>query len=374
MIELIKRTHCCVCKSGNLVRHKTIERFPIYMGISKSKPISDICVDQEWATCDSCGTLQLLKLIPFELLYSTNHHHEVVGPTWMRHHTKFADFITIKPNDTVVEIGSAHDYLAGILLDEKPNLSFLSIEPDSTNPDPRIHHIKGYAEDHITEIAERRVIIHSHVLEHVYHPRVFMESLAKAMSENSVMFISFPNLEELLIQKGTNALNFEHSYFLTPQVFRIIIESTGLNIVRHEEFEGHSYFFELQKSGVKQANKRGDIQDTKLFDNLWSELDDFVKKTLERIGSEEIPTFLFGSHVFSQALFTQGLHRAKLAGVLDNATNKQGSRLYGTELTTFPPEAIRKFDHVRVILRASHYQEEIRQQLLDINPNVEIIE
>jgi hypothetical protein len=169
-------------------------------------------------------------------------------------------------------------------------------------------------------------------------------------------------------------LNFEHSYFLTPQVFEIIIESTGLNIVRHEKFEGHSYFFELQKFEVEQANKRVDVQDTKLFDNLWSELDDFIKETLERIDSKEIPTFLFGSHVFSQALFTQGLHRAKLAGVLDNSRNKQGARLYGTELTTLSPEVIRNLEHVQVILRASHYQEEIRKQLLDINPNVEIIE
>jgi hypothetical protein len=374
MIELIKRSSCCVCELGTLVPHKTIPNFPIYMGISKSDSTSDICVDQEWVTCDSCGTLQLFKLIPFDLLYSTNHHHEVVGPTWLRHHIKFADFIRVEPNDKVVEIGSAHDFLAGILLDENPNLDFLSIEPDSTNPDTRISHIKGYAEDHISVIAERRVIIHSHVLEHVYQPRKFMESLADAMTESSVMYISFPNIEELLIHKGTNALNFEHSYFLTPQVFGIIIESVGLRIVRQERFEGHSYFFELQKFNVKQVDKVRDFQETRLFDDLWSELEDFVKKTLEKMGSKEIPTYLFGSHVFSQALFTQGLHQTKLSGVLDNAQSKQGSRLYGTTLTTFSPEVVRNLNPVQVILRASHYQDEIRLQLQDINPNVEIIE
>lgn len=375
MIELIKRSNCCVCDSGILVPHRTIPDFPIYMGISSLDSTNDLCVDQEWATCDTCGTLQLSKLVPFDLLYSTNHHHEVVGPTWIRHHTKFADFIKIEHNDKVCEIGSAHDYLAGILLDENPNLDFLSVEPDSTKPDPRISHIKGYAEQYLSEIAAKRVIIHSHVLEHVYSPRKFIESLASAMTRNSVMFVSFPNIEELLIQKGTNALNFEHSYFLTPEVFSRIVEGAGLRIVRQEKFEKHSYFVELQKFDNQASNDNfRSFQETGLFDDLWDDLEDFVEETLKRISTAEIPTYLFGSHIFSQALFTQGLHRARILGVLDNAQNKQGSRLYGTTLVTYSPEVIRKLAEVRVILRASHYQEEIREQLREINPKVEIIE
>jgi hypothetical protein len=345
------------------------------MGVSNSEPSNDLRVDQEWATCDFCGTLQLSKLIPFELLYSTNHHHEVVGPTWMRHHKKFAEFISLKPDDKVCEIGSAHDFLAGILLDKYPGLDFLSIEPDSTNPDPRISHIKGYAEDHIPEIAENRIIIHSHVLEHVYNPEKFIESLALAMSRNSVMYVSFPNIEELLIQKGANALNFEHSYFLTPQVFTRIAEHAGLHIVRQEDFEKHSYFVELQKSDDHVIhNVPKSFQDTKPFDDLWTELEDFVEETLQITSEDEIPTYLFGSHIFSQALFTQGLHAARILGVLDNAQNKQGSRLYGTTLITYSPEVIRNLAEVRVILRTSHYQAEIREQLQAINPKVQIIE
>jgi hypothetical protein len=97
MIELIKRSNCCVCDSGVLAPHRTIPDFPIYMGISSSDSTNDLCVDQEWSTCDFCGTLQLSKLVPLDLLYSTNHQHEAVGPTWLRHHRKFADFIkTVK--------------------------------------------------------------------------------------------------------------------------------------------------------------------------------------------------------------------------------------------------------------------------------------
>lgn len=374
-MQLINRSECCICELGNLIPHKIIPKFPIYMGVSKSELTTDLRVDQEWATCDFCGTLQLSKLVPFDLLYSKNHHYEVVGPTWKRHHRSFANFILIQDNDAVCEIGSAHDHLAGILLDENPNLDYLSIEPDSTNPDPRVNHIKGFAEDYISEIATKRVTIHSHVLEHVYHPKKFMESLALAMRKDSVMFVSFPNIEELLIQKGVNALNFEHTYFLTPEVFTRVAEQAGLNIVRLEKFEKHSFFAELQKSDEDSSNEIiQNFQDTKPFDDLWMELDDFVQETLVKLSTKNIPTYLFGSHIFSQALFTQGLHQARILGVLDNAQNKQGSRLYGTNLVTYSPDVIKNLTEVRVILRASHYQNEIRAQLQEINPKVQIIE
>jgi hypothetical protein len=293
----------------------------------------------------------------------------------LRHHKEFSEFIQLDQNDEVCEIGSAHDFLAGLLMDRIPSLNYLSIEPDPTNPDSRIEHIKGYAEDHLDQIANKRVIIHSHVLEHVYHPREFMKTLSQGMSIDSVMYVSFPNIQELLHQKGTNALNFEHTYFLTPEVFQTIANASQLVVTRQKEFEKHSYFMELRrKSNDIEQRIPSDRQSTVLFDQLWDELEEFVRGTLVRLEAKQIPTYLFGSHVFSQALYAKGLNQVPLSGVLDNASNKQGSRLYGTPLATYSPEVIRDMANVRVILRASHYQDEIREQLLALNDNVEIIE
>ena len=60
--------------------------------------------------------------------------------------------------------------------------------------------------------------------------------------------------------------------------------------------------------------------------------------------------------------------------MLDNALIKQGRRLYGTPYEVFQPETIKHLESVRVILKVANYQSEIREQLIQINTNVEIIE
>jgi hypothetical protein len=69
-----------------------------------------------------------------------------------------------------------------------------------------------------------------------------------------------------------------------------------------------------------------------------------------------------------------GLDECDIVGVLDNALGKKGKRLYGTPYEVFQPEIIKELKNVRVILKAANYQIEIKEQLVKINKNVEIIE
>jgi hypothetical protein len=86
------------------------------------------------------------------------------------------------------------------------------------------------------------------------------------------------------------------------------------------------------------------------------------------------PIFLFGAHVFSQSLYAFGLNLQKITGILDNSQAKQGKRLYGTPLLVMNPAIISESHDPIVVLNASHYQNEIKKQLFELNPNVKIIE
>ena len=105
-----------------------------------------------------------------------------------------------------------------------------------------------------------------------------------------------------------------------------------------------------------------------------TDLRDFVSKVNEVVKNLDAPTFLFGAHVFSQTLVVLGLDTVKIHGIIDNAESKQSERLYGTKLLVYPPKIIAEFPLVYVILKASHYQEEIKSQLRGINPNVIVLE
>jgi hypothetical protein len=380
MTDWIHRKSCTVCGSVNLLQHKIIKDFPVYMGVTENNIHTDIFGDQIWGKCEICGCLQLLKLAPLDILYSQNHFYEAVGLTWKRHHENFANFILEKNINEeeikeICEIGSAHGYLANLILDKIPTLTYTAIEPDPKGNISRLKLIRGYVENNLKVISESKNIVHSHVLEHVYNVKEFLESVTESMQYGATMFVSFPNIQRLLELHGTNSLNFEHTYFLHPDQLRTMASNCGLFIEKEEKFEEHSFFFKfVKKTPISRVNMTNITKYISFFDEMWLELEGFVNGILKKREDLHGEIYLFGAHVFSQALYQLGLNTIPLAGVLDNSTGKQGHRLYGTQLQVFSPTIINGLDEVTVIMKSSHYRDEISIQLKELNANVLIID
>ena len=80
--------------------------------------------------------------------------------------------------------------------------------------------------------------------------------------------------------------------------------------------------------------------------------------------------YLFGAHIFSQNLISFGLNINHLDCIIDNDINKQGKRLYGTDLKVFSPKILSKYKDPVVILKAGVYNQEIKKNILEnINSN-----
>ena len=348
------------------------------MGTSNLGFSKDIFKDQLWSECSKCGCLQLTDLIPLDLLYAGSHN-DVVGATWRRHHEDFAGFILQGTINSICEIGAAHGYLSNLLLKHK-STPYTIIEPNENKYIPGVVHIEGFVEENIDLISKSDTIIHSHVLEHVYNPLDFLKSISEKMISGSNMFISFPNIERLIEIDGSNALNFEHTYYLHPVQLDFIIRNLNLDIIQIRKFEQHSFFYWLQKrkSVVEFSIDYADVPNMSKFSHkwydFWRNLEAFTLQVNNIIDKNDLPTYIFGAHIFSQTLSSLGLNQDKILGVLDNSSNKQGQRLYGTPWNVFSPEVISDKDNVQVILKASHYQDEIRDQLKELNPKVVILE
>jgi hypothetical protein len=378
-LELIKRYSCVLCESNFLRSYKNLTKFPIYMGVTE-RPISDdIYMDQKWAVCQDCFCLQLVELVPLEVLYSQNHSVEAVGNIWQTHHKEFAKTLIKDSPTSVCEIGGSHGYLAKQIIGFLPDVKYLMVEPDPTISDERIKIVKGYFEDNPRIVKDYDTIVHSHVLEHLYEPVKFLNELNKSMQDSAIMHMSIPNINQLLLNFGSNALNFEHTYFLTLENLDYMAAKAGFEILSVDNYINHSFFVKLKKKKTTKV----DIQKTKVsnqlnlknFDLLWNGLAHFVEKTkLSIYDSPHITTYIFGAHVFSQSLYYLGLEECNITGVLDNAFMKKGRRLYGTPYEVFQPETIKNLKSVRVILKVANYQSEIKKQLIQINKNVEIIE
>lgn len=75
--------------------------------------------------------------------------------------------------------------------------------------------------------------------------------------------------------------------------------------------------------------------------------------------------YLFGAHIFSQYLISFGLNVNRLECIIDNDFNKQGKRLYGTDLKVFSPKILSKDNDPVVILKAGVYNQEIKKDILE---------
>ncbi len=346
------------------------------MGTTKKLIEKDLFADQVWGVCENCGCLQLQELLPLEILYAENHSSGAVGQMWIRHHIEFARFITKNEPRSILEVGAAHGVLAKNILEINPAIKYTIIEPSPSSIPSEVLLIKDYVENRLDLVQSAEVVAHSHLLEHLYEPSKFIKNLGELMAPNSLMFMSFPNIERLIETGGTNSLNFEHTYYLHPSQITYILQKNGFEVEELTNFEEHSYFMKCRKT--QDTNPLGEIPNLKElingFDQMWEKLDLLVKRFNASKTMDGNSVFLFGAHVFSQALLSLGLNSSHIAGVIDNATEKQGQRLYGTDLMVFNPEILKGIDDCVVILKASHYQEEIRSQLIEINPNVTIIE
>ena len=346
------------------------------MGVTEHPVESDLFLDQEWVICLSCGTLQLSNLLPLELLYPENHS-AVIGKLWKNHHEAFRDFILEDEAFNFCEIGAAHGFLASSILD-KVEASYLVIEPNPLISDPRVEVLDGFIENHLEKLGSYDAVIHSHVLEHIYEPFEFMEAIAKGLKKTAALYVSFPNIEQLILTGGSNSLNFEHTYYIHPLNFEWMLHRVGLKIARNAQYEKHSFFYKCVLD--EEATPSSDLEvpniqsKSVLFVEMWQELEQFVTKSNAILKSSNRDTFIFGAHVFAQGLIHCGIETGNIKGLLDNDPAKQGKRLYGSDLMVMDPKVIQELDSPIVILKASHYQDEIKEQILGLNGNTQILE
>lgn len=362
------RNNDVVTGSVNLEDIHTVQNFPVFMGSVDHDQSEDMVADMIWSISRDSGLIQLKKLLPLDVLYQSQTTTSAIGATWMAHHKKFAAFIQKYDPNGVLEIGGAHGILA-VEYSKLKSVQWSILEPNPTPvKDCQASFIKGYFDNNFSYKAEFDTVIHSHVFEHVYEPSEFMKHLGSFVKEGQHMIFSIPDLKSWLKNKFTNCLNFEHTYFLIEPYVEYMLAKYGFRAVEKEFImDGHSIFYAaVRDKSVKPISLSNSLyrENKEMFEEFVEYHNALIREINSKMSDLKNPVYLFGAHVFAQDLLTRGLSK-NIVCILDNDKNKQGRRLYGTNLSVQSPMVLKNIEKPVVILKAGIYNEEIKKDILE---------
>lgn len=377
--EKIIRNFSVITYNENLEHLYTFRNFPIYMGCTNDPMEDDIFLDMKWTIDRDSGLIQLLDLVPLEILYS-NQHMDSTGATWDIYNKKLSDYIIKERVGDIIEIGGGSGKLAKKIIDDsKEKFNYTIVEPNPLIKESgNLKVIKDFFNSSIKNNSGKiKTVVLSQVLEHAYEPEKFLLEIRKFLPINGKFIFGYPNLEYFFSNKHTNAINFEHTLLMTDYYVEYFLKKTGFKILKKENFDNHSFFYSAQKVSKMQLDKldtNNYIKFKKMFSQFIDYHQEMIKNLNKKIDNHKGEIFLFGAHIFSQYLLNFGLKTNKINSILDNSPIKIGKRLYGTSLNVESPKCLSKFKNPLVILKAGVYNEEIKRDIINnINSNTKFI-
>lgn len=372
-MKLVERTKDILSGESDTEHLYTLSDVPVFMGCVDHPQSDDLFADSVWEIGVSTGLVQLKKLIPLDILYKQSHGSGDVGRIWDAHHRSFAAFVSRYNPKSVLEIGGGHGRLAK-LYEEHFQIPWTIVEP---NPTPEANNnaiwIKGFFDANFISESDYDCYVHSHLFEHLYDPCQFMQDLSTQMDDGDKLIFTLPNMQEMLERNYTNCLNFEHTFFITEPYIEYLMSKYGFDLVQKEYFmDDHSIFYAAVRSskvGERELQPDLYLKNKELFLNFIKNHIDMIDNYNEKLGQISSPVYLFGAHVFAQFLIQMGLDVTKIVCILDNDKNKQGKRLYGSDLAVVSPKVLRGVEAPQIILKAGVYNDEIKKDILEnINP------
>lgn len=374
----IYRKKDVIYQKKNLEEIYIQKNFPIFMGCTNQPQSEDIYFEMIWKISKDSGVIQLYKLIPLNILYFNDHGSGTIGDIWKNHHIKFSNFLNKFKPKSVLEIGGGH----GILFKNYKNKNLIDwtiVEPNPTiKKNKNLKIIKKFFDDKLNIKKNYDTIVHSHLIEHIYDPLKFIKNCADRLSKGNKIIFSVPNLQMMVKNKYTNAINFEHTIFLTEKYIEYLFKINSFKLVLKEYYlKDHSIFYAFEKSNTNFSPILNHLKlyeyNKKLFLNYIQYYKKLVIKLNKKIiRNKNLKLYIFGAHIFTQALINFGLKIDTILCVLDNDIKKHNKRLYGTSLRVKSPLILKNLLNPIVILKAGPLNNEISNGIYKINKNTEI--
>jgi hypothetical protein len=312
--------------------------------------------------CNKCNCIQLKYLIEPEILYSKHYTNSTFSPIWNKHNIIFSNFVIENTDENkFLEIGANKGELYK-LLSERRNIDYSVLDMYKHDDLPKnITFMKGNCENFNYDGYD--TIILSHVFEHLYKPKEFIENIKKCKVKN--IFISIPNFNSLLDKKTIIMIHSQHTFYCG---YEYIIYLFSLYHYRCEKmfmcdeipFKSSMFKFVLDETIVHKQIPTTDIV---LYKNIYVD-------NIALLNNIEIPpnTYIAPSGIYGQYLYYFINNKKNIVGFIDNNKERHNKKLYGTDKLVYSPLNIDLKSNI--ILCDCPYKDEIYSELIKLKLNI----
>lgn len=358
------REYCVICNNNDFEIINTFERFPI-MAIS-----NDLVQEQYYdfvpMSCKKCGCLQIKNLVDQKLLYSNVYMTANFSPSWLDHYSHFAEFILKNTvNANFVEIGANKGDVYNIISKSRNvNYTVLDMHKHPELSDSA-HFIEGDCETF--DFSGFSSVIMSHVFEHLYSPRTFVENARKC--DVHEIFISIPNFDELLKEQSLILIYSQHTFFCGFDYIVYLFSMYNYKCESHYFYNGNvkstMFKFKLCESTFPVETPH---PNSELYKEIYVDKINQIRNTKTKPNSYIYPAGIYGQ-LFYYCLSESD--KSNIVGFLDNNSNRHNNTLYGTDKLTFHPNTI-DYGVSNIIVCDCPYKQEILEDLETKRANVYI--
>ena len=368
------RNSCSIC-NGKLKNIYVLENMPVTLSCLTNIKIFNYS-NMSFSICIECNTIQLDELIELNILYSKSHNYISVGETWKGYFEVFNENIKeLIENKNILEIGCPSGKIA--MSNNNYNKWFI-VEPNKNREicfNEKIIFIEDFFDDNFKMNETIDIIIHSHLFEHIYEPNAFLKKCYEVLEHDGKMFFGVPNMQYIAENKLALFLGvfFEHTIFLNKENITYLLNKNGFQIIEIIDYKNHSTLYYVKKVNIIEnitIKKISNYNDN--FTHTLNEFTLYVNFCNDIIKNSDKNIYIFGASYNTQLLLTIGLDINSITGILDNCKNKQGKYFYGYNLKIYDPIMVKDNDCI-VILKNGYYSQEIREQLIKINNNINIL-
>lgn len=364
----MERNICVICNAYTFTHVITLSN--TIKIVSSTEINNDEIKNLQFMGCVDCGCVQLKNLFQQSEIYSQPLQ-IFNGPIIQKHHSLFCDFIVdnITYDSVLFEIGGSYGNLAKQIIkkyeENNLNITYKILEFASENYPPmdNIEYISGNCEHY--DYKDIHTIIMSHVFEHLYNPREFLNKICH--TDIQQIFISIPDMDNLSKNGDTNNLNILHTFYINTQYIVYLFNEYGFNIKKITNYDNNSNFYYFKRESCNTITNYKNLE-------LPMQQKIFYENAIENIKNINInvPFYICPSGFYGQFIYFNLNDETKnnLIGFLDGDIFKINKRLCGTPVNIFEKKEITKYNNITILIASSKHTNEIQDELLLYNKNI----